>query len=271
MRTIVHLSDIHFDEVDYALVTSVIEKVVEIGPDLVIVSGDLTQRAKTAQFVEARAFLDKLPTPQIVVPGNHDVPLYNVFDRFVHPLEKYMKHITRDLCPYFSDAEMAVMGINTSRSLTIKGGRINDEQVDDIRDRMCSHGDEMLKVIVTHHPFDVPEGHDEDDIVGRAKKVMPHIAACGADVFLAGHLHRSHTSDSVRRYKLESGRSALIIQAGTATSTRARGEPNSFNLLEFDHPNLVVKILECPSPGMGFEVGEMKRYRQGPEGWKRLE
>lgn len=271
MRTIVHLSDIHFDEVDYALVTSVIEKVAEINPDLVIVSGDLTQRAKSAQFVEARAFLDKLPAPQIIVPGNHDVPLYNVFDRFVNPLEKYMKYITRDLCPYFSDAEMAVMGINTSRSLTIKGGRINDAQVDDIRDRMCSLGERMLKVIVTHHPFDVPEGHDEDDIVGRAKKVMPHIAACGADVFLAGHLHRSHTSDSVRRYKLESGRSALIIQAGTATSTRARGEPNSFNLLEFDHPNLVVKILECRSPGMGFEVGEIKRYRQGPGGWKRLE
>lgn len=270
MRKIVHLSDIHFGHVDYRLVEGVVEKVAEIRPDLVIVSGDLTQRAKTAQFTEARAFLDKLPAPQIVVPGNHDVPLYNIFDRFVNPLEKYVKHITRDLQPFYSDDEIAVVGINTARSMTIKGGRINDKQVDGIREKMCGLNEEMLKVIVTHHPFDVPEGHDEDDIVGDAQEVMPKIAACGADVFLAGHLHVSHTSESVRRYKLETGHSALIIQAGTATSTRGRGEPNSFNLLEFEHPDLTVKILESPYPGAAFEIGGIKAYRQGAGGWMRV-
>lgn len=271
MRTLVHLSDIHFGEIDYALVDRVIEEVNQIGPDVVVVSGDLTQRAKREQFIEAREFLDRLPAPQIVVPGNHDVPLYNVYDRFLNPLEKYAKYITADFEPFFADEEIAIMGINTARSLTIKGGRINDEQVDEIRGRMCGMREEMLKVIVTHHPFDVPEGHDEDDIVGRAQQVMPQIAECGADVFLAGHLHRSHTSDSIRRYKLETGHSALIIQAGTATSTRGRGEPNSFNLLEFEHPHLTVKRLDCHSPAAGFEVGEIKKYQQAEKGWKRLE
>lgn len=270
MRKIVHLSDIHFGEIDYALVDRVIEEINQIGPDIVIVSGDLTQRAKKEQFIEARRFLDLLPQPQIVVPGNHDVPLYNVIDRFINPLEKYTRYITPDLEPYFADEEMAVAGINTARSLTIKGGRINDEQVESIRKKMCALNEQMLKVIVTHHPFDVPEGHDEDDIVGRAKKVMPRIAACGADVFLAGHLHRSHTSDSIRRYKLETGHSALIIQAGTATSTRGRGEPNSFNLMEFEYPRLIVKQLDCRVAAAGFEVGEIKEYRQGGMGWKRL-
>jgi 3',5'-cyclic AMP phosphodiesterase CpdA len=270
MRKLVHLSDIHFGEIDYALVDRVIEEVNRIGPDIVIVSGDLTQRAKREQFIEARRFLDRLPGPQIVVPGNHDVPLYNVFDRFINPLEKYTNYITDDLEPFFADEEMAIIGINTARSLTIKGGRINDEQVEGIREKMCALNEEMLKVIVTHHPFDVPEGHDEDDIVGRAHEVMPGIAACGADVFLAGHLHRSHTSESIRRYKLETGHSALIIQAGTATSTRGRGEPNSFNLLEFEHPHLRVKQLDCHSARAGFEVGEVKEYQQGETGWKRL-
>jgi 3',5'-cyclic AMP phosphodiesterase CpdA len=270
MKTIAHISDIHFGEVDYGLVEKVIEKINELGPDLVIASGDLTQRAKSEQFKEARDLLDRLPKPQIVVPGNHDVPLYNVFDRFVNPLEKYMKYITEDLQPFYFDNELAVLGINTTRSLTIKGGRVNDEQVERIREKMCALPDEMLKVIVTHHPFDVPEGHDEDDIVGRAQKVMPRIAACGADVFLAGHLHRSHTSESVRRYKLETGHSALIIQAGTATSTRGRGEPNSFNLLEFEHPRLTVKQYDCHSASAGFEMGERKDYAQGENGWKRL-
>jgi 3',5'-cyclic AMP phosphodiesterase CpdA len=270
MRKLVHLSDIHFGEIDYALVDRVVEEVNRIGPDIVIVSGDLTQRAKGEQFIEARGFLDQLPKPQIVVPGNHDVPLYNLFDRFVNPLKKYCTYITPDLEPFFADEEMAVIGINTARSLTIKDGRINDEQVENIREKMCALDEKMLKVIVTHHPFDVPEGHDEDDIVGRAHKVMPRIAACGADVFLAGHLHRSHTSESVRRYKLETGHSALIVQAGTATSTRGRGEPNSFNLLEFEHPNLSVKRLDCHSAQNGFEVGEVKEYQQGENGWKRL-
>lgn len=270
MRTLVHLSDIHFGEIDYAVVERLVEKIDEIGPDVVIVSGDLTQRAKSAQFIEARDFLGRLPKPQIVVPGNHDVPLYNVYDRFVNPLEKYMKFITPDLHPFFADDEIAVLGVNTARSLTIKGGRISDEQVENIRARMCGLDDAMLKVIVTHHPFDVPEGHDEDDIVGRADEVMPEIAACGADVFLAGHLHRSHTSESIRRYKLETGHSALIIQAGTATSTRGRGEPNSFNVLEFSQPDLRVKQMDCHSTTAGFEIGEIKDYRQGESGWKRV-
>lgn len=269
MRRLVHLSDIHIGEFDYGVARRLVEKIKEIDPDMVIVSGDLTQRAKSSQFKEAREFLDRLPQPQIVVPGNHDVPLYNVYDRFVNPLEKYCKFITQDLQPFYSDDEMAVVGVNTARSLTIKGGRINDDQVDGIRERMCELGDEMLKVIVTHHPFDAPEGHDEDDIVGRAEEVMPEIAACGADVFLAGHLHVSHISESVRRYKLGSGHSALIIQAGTATSTRGRGEPNSFNLLEFEHPNLSVKRFDCLTVDEGFVEAATNEYKQGENGWKR--
>jgi 3',5'-cyclic AMP phosphodiesterase CpdA len=144
MRRIVHLSDIHFGRVDYAIAGRVLDKVGELAPDLVVVSGDLTQRAKSAEFIEAKKFLDALPHPQIVVPGNHDVPLYNVFARFVTPLEKYRKYITDDLAPWYSDREMAVAGVNTARSLTIKGGRINEEQIERIREKMCGVDDEAL-------------------------------------------------------------------------------------------------------------------------------
>ena len=268
MRTLVHLSDIHFGRVDYAVVDAVVEKINEIDPDLVVVSGDLTQRARSAQFQEARAFLDSLPQPQIVVPGNHDVPLYNVFARFFTPLEKYKKYITDDLDPFFADEEIAVIGINTARSLTIKDGRINKEQINVIREKLCDLPNDVLKIIVTHHPFDLPEGHDEDDIVGRAKKVMREIAGCGADVFLAGHIHVSHIGHTAERYKLGEGQSALVVQAGTATSTRGRGEANSFNVIEFDHPRLVVKRLECQTAEAGFVVAETQEFLQGEKGWK---
>src|SRR2546422_11690571 len=119
MRTVVHLSDLHFGRVDHNLLAPLVKSVTSIKPDLVAVPGDLTQRARSHQFREARAFLDLLPQPKIVVPGNHDVPLHNVYSRFVQPLTKYRRYISEDLQPFFADEEIAVIGVNTARSLTI--------------------------------------------------------------------------------------------------------------------------------------------------------
>lgn len=271
MRTLVHISDIHFGRVNYPIVERLREKIGELAPDLVVVSGDLTQRARSAQFVEARNFLRTLPQPQIVVPGNHDIPMHNVFARFVTPFDKYKKYITEDLQPFFADEEMAVIGINTARSLTIKDGRINDEQIAGVRARMCGLDDRMLKIVVTHHPFDLPEGFDENDIVENAARAMPQIADCGADVFLSGHLHVSHVSRTAHRYKLDSGRSALVIQAGTATSTRGRGEANSFNVIEFAYPRLIVKRLECQTAEIGFIEAQTQKFLQAEKGWSKIE
>ncbi len=269
MRTIVHISDIHFGRVDYPVVESLVVKINEIAPHLVVASGDLTQRARSAQFIEARAFLDRLPQPQIVVPGNHDIPLDNVFARFVTPLEKYKKYITDNLEPFFVDEEIAVLGINTARSLTIKDGRVNKAQVAVIREKLCPLPHETLKVLVTHHPFDLPEGYDNDQIVGRAEMAIREITDCGADVFLAGHIHVSHIGHTATRNKLGAGRNALVVQAGTATSTRGRGEANSFNVIEFEHPRLVVKRLECQSAETGFVVAGMQEFFQTEKGWAR--
>jgi 3',5'-cyclic AMP phosphodiesterase CpdA len=271
MRTIVHLSDIHYGTVDDVIAGRVVEKVNEIGPDVVVVSGDLTQRARTEQFKAARVFLDQLPRPMIVVPGNHDVPLYNVFDRFFRPLKKYKKHITTDLSPEYFDEELAIVGINTARSLTIKGGRVSRQQIDEVRSQMCGLDDKVLKVVVTHHPFDLPEGMDESDIVGRAEKAMPRLADCGADVFLSGHLHVSNIETTAKRYTLDDGHVALIIQAGTATSVRVRGEAHSFNVIQFDAPSLRVERLECVLPDIGFVPAEHKLYLQSNRGWDRIE
>lgn len=270
MRTIVHISDIHFGQADDGVVERLVEKVVELRPDLLVVSGDLTQRARAGQFREAQAFLGRLPQPQLIVPGNHDVPLYNIFDRFVQPLTKFKKFITSDLTPEFLDEELAVFGINTARSLTIKGGRVSEEQVEALQRQLCSIEEEKVKIIVTHHPFDLPEGFDEDDIVGRAKKVMPKLVECGADVFLAGHLHVSHVTHSARRYRLENGYSALIIQAGTAASTRERGEENSFNLLELENPFLTVKRFQCSIPEAGFHLATTEQFSRSERGWARM-
>src|SRR6476659_4364619 len=129
MRTIVHLSDLHFGRVNPALLDPLRKTVKELEPDIVAISGDLTQRARSYQFQQARSFLDSLPKPQIVVPGNHDIPLHNVMARFLEPLTKYKRYITEDLQPVYEDEEVAIVGVNTARSLVFKGGRINETQV----------------------------------------------------------------------------------------------------------------------------------------------
>ena len=240
MRTVVHLSDLHFGRVDTALLEPLRRTVIGLEPSLVVVSGDLTQRAKPREFREARAFLDTLPKPQIVVPGNHDVPLYNVFRRFVNPLSNYRKIITDDLDPAFIDDEIAAVGVNTARSLTFKGGRINEKQVERIRGKLCALDEKITKLVITHHPFDMPESWDADQIVGRARLAMEMFSRCGADILLAGHIHISHTGDTTARYKIH-GFAALIVQAGTATSTRGRGESNSFNVLRITGPEVRVE------------------------------
>jgi 3',5'-cyclic AMP phosphodiesterase CpdA len=270
MRTIVHISDIHFGRVDYAVAASLIEKINELKPSIVVVSGDLTQRARSHQFQEARTFLDSLPKPQIVVPGNHDIPLHNVFARFFTPLEKYKRYITDDLQPFYSDAEFAVLGINTARSLTIKDGRVNERQVAVIREKLCGLPNEVLKVLVTHHPFDLPEGYDDDQIVGRAEMAIREITDCGADVFLSGHIHVSNIGNTATRYKLGGGRNALVVQAGTATSTRGRGEANSFNVIEFEHPRLVVKRIEYQVASERFVLADTQEFSHDERGWQKI-
>ena len=271
MRKIVHISDIHFGRVDYAIVKNLRAKIFEIAPDLIVISGDLTQRAKSAEFAEAKEFLDSLPSPQIVVPGNHDIPMHNVFARFASPLEKYKKFITNDLQPFYADGEMVAVGINTARSLTIKDGRINREQIAQVCGKLCELPNEMLKIVVTHHPFDLPENHaHESDLVENAADAMQAFAECGADVFLSGHLHVSSISETAGRYKLESGHNALVVQAGTATSTRGRGEANSFNVLEFEQPNLVIRRYECENAAEGFAEAQFKEYEQYEKGWRKL-
>src|SRR5829696_2455368 len=178
MRRIVHLSDLHFGRVNPALVDPLLRTVREVEPDIVAISGDLTQRARSYQFQQARSFLDALPKPQIVVPGNHDIPLHNVFARFVEPLTKYEHYITDDLQPVYEDEELVVVGVNTARSSVFKGGRINRSQITRLREKLCSLGEKVVKAIVTHHPFDLPEGYAERDLVGRAKMAMTELAEC---------------------------------------------------------------------------------------------
>ncbi len=266
MRTLVHLSDLHFGRVDATLLDPLRELIHKIAPDVVVVSGDLTQRAKSEQFEEAKAWLDTLPGPQIIVPGNHDISLYNVFRRFLQPLTRYKRYITDDLDPIFVDEEIAVLGVNTARSLTFKDGRVNKEQIETIQKQLSGLPKEITRIIVTHHPFDLPQTHDEDDLVDRAPMAMKAFADCGVDLLLAGHLHTSHAGNTSERYQM-SEYAALVVQAGTATSTRGRGEVNSFNVVRVEHERIEVDRYGWDDVGKEFSLMKTEPFLRRGNVW----
>ena len=267
MAVLVHLSDLHFGRVDERLLDPLVAAVKAASPDVVVVSGDLTQRARPSEFEAARAFLVRLPSPRVIVPGNHDVPLYNVVKRFLSPLGKYRRHFSADLEPAFIDDEVAVIGINTARSLTFKNGRINEEQVESIRRRFGSVGQRLTKIVVTHHPFDLPDAPEKDEeLVGRARMAMDAFSRCGVDLLLAGHLHTSQAGDTSGRYELP-GYAALAVQAGTATSTRGRGESNSFNVLRVANREISVERQVWQPEANAFALERTERFRRDDNRW----
>lgn len=268
MRTLLHLSDLHFGRVDDALLEPLRAFAQQLAPDLVVVSGDLTQRARTVQFEQARRFLDTLPRPQIVVPGNHDVPLHDVFSRFTRPLEKFHRLITDERWPSYVDQEIGVLGIDTARSLTFKNGRINENQIAQVRAAFGAMPPQVTRVVVSHHPFDLPDAGDARDLVGRARLAMATFASCGVDLLLAGHLHTSQVGDTATRYPIE-GYAALVVQAGTATSTRGRGESNAFNVVRIAPARIEVERVEWNRDARAFLPTAVTRYERTGQRWQR--
>jgi 3',5'-cyclic AMP phosphodiesterase CpdA len=277
MRTVVHLSDLHFGRVDPVVADALRETTRQLAPDLVVVSGDFTQRARSRQFTDARAFLDSLPAPQLIVPGNHDVPMHNVFARFFNPLGSYRRHMTDDLRPHYIDPEVVVIGTDTTRSFTIGGGGIRRRELLRIREllkearlrasRFGEAGSDPVTILVAHHPFDEPHAGAR---FGRARPgadAVEQLACDGIDVFLTGHLHVTFAGPTAKRYNI-GGRSAIVVEAGTATSTRVRGEPNAFNVLRIDRQRIVVEHLVWQAPLGTFAKGEVQRFEPTSDGWR---
>ena len=265
MRTLAHLSDLHFGRINPKLLEPLRSAVHATAPDLIAISGDFTQRARHSEYRDARAFLDSLHAPKLLVPGNHDVPLWNVAARFFTPLARFKAHISTELEPEYHDEEMLVVGINTARSLTWGEGRVNERQVDRIVKRLSGTPASVIRVVVTHHPFDLPPRVRERRLLGRARMAMAKLARVHADLFLSGHLHLSHASHSVERYRI-AGHSALIVQAGTV-SNRGRGEQPSFNILRMERPRIELLRFVWDATLARFAPASVARYRHTESGW----
>ncbi len=269
MRRIVHISDLHFGRVDPALIDPLLASLVRLEPNVVAVSGDLTQRATSAQFRAARDFLLRIPFPQVVVPGNHDIPLWNVYRRFARPLDRYRRYISAEAEPVYADDRLFVLGLNSARSLAWKEGRISHAQIARLRERLCRLDPQVFKVLVVHHPFvpheEAPAGKDFG-AVGRAEQALAALEHCGADLILAGHLHRSYARQTAAFYRL-ARRSILVVQSGTTLSDRTRAERNSFNVIDVRPDGADITIHTWEPALAAFVPRPAVRYEQRGE-WR---
>jgi 3',5'-cyclic AMP phosphodiesterase CpdA len=268
MKKIVHISDLHFGTEEKTISEGLITDINQLSPDLVVVSGDLTQRARTSQYKAAKEYLEKIYSKKIIVPGNHDIPLFDIFRRFVLPLKRYKKFITSNMCPLYKDDEIAVLGINSARSLTWKNGRISAGQIKEIEKTLCEIDNNIFKVIVTHHPFIPPPGDPGIDLVGRSAKALVVIDECMVDLLLAGHIHHGYSGD-VRPFYPNSKKSVISVQAGTAISNRIREEPNAFNFISITKNFFTVEIKVWN--GEQFNKEKLISYKKEDDEWIRHE
>lgn len=267
MRTIAHISDLHFGTAVPVVAEGLLRELRERAPSLIVVSGDLTQRARRRQFADARAFLDQLPSPHLVVPGNHDVPLYDVVRRFGNPLGRYREIIQSELDPTYQDDELSVVGVNTARSLVWKAGKISEQQIEGLRQRLTDAGD-RFKVVVTHHPFipsPMSEGAGID--LGRAAEALAVLEQAGVDLLLAGHLHHGYTGDT-RSHFASARRSIIAVQAGTAISRRVRHEPNAYNWITLEPTTIAVEVRTWEKTG--FTGIRTTRFALRDDAWTQV-
>lgn len=267
MRTIAHISDLHFGRIREEAEESLLADLRAMKPSLIAVSGDLTQRALRREFKHARQYLEQLPAPFIVVPGNHDIPFFDVTRRLLLPLHRYKNYISKQLNPLYADNEIAVVGMNSAYRLTLVNGKINGRQMKQVEKIFRGLPDLSLRIVVTHHPFCKNPDIQHREIIRGARKTLKRLEGCGVDLILTGHYHRVYAQD-LRTVHTDLDRSILHIQAGTAISTRTTKEPNSYNLLTIDHDKLTVEVRTWE--GSGFSVAETLRYRRTKKGWQKM-
>lgn len=252
MTVVAHVSDIHFGRELPEAVEALLADLAMLRPDVVVVSGDLTQSARRTEFAQARAFLDRMPAPVLVVPGNHDIVAVPLSERFLVPFRRWRHFIADGLSPEWSDAEVLIRGVNSARPfgpyLNWSRGIVSAAQVEALA---TAEKDPRPLLVAAHHP--VAYGNDTArayDLVTGAERLLATLARRPKSVLLLGHRHRSHASlwnpaagerPAASGDRL-AGDDVLILHAGSATSDRLRGEVNAWNHITVGEGGISVAV-----------------------------
>ena len=180
MLRLLHISDLHFGPPYVPHVgKALLEVAPRLSPDAVVISGDFTQRAKREQFIEARGFMDRLPrVPQLVIPGNHDVPLYRIFERIFDPHGLYREHISEDLNQIMKLDGAVIVGLDSTAPLrAITNGRLHHGQLDFCSKAFADAPEDAARIVVAHHHFAPAPDYLYDQTMPKARRAIDRFVA----------------------------------------------------------------------------------------------
>ena len=261
MSVIAHISDVHFGRDVSAVMEGLLSSLQALQPDLIILSGDLTQRAQDDEYAAGVAFLQRLPAPYFIIPGNHDMSATNPIERFFYTWDKWQKYIGLELEPVLHTDHFMAVGINTAQRmapyLDWSRGRITPKQIARVQQHFHYYPDDNLRIVVAHHPFWLPPEHVDRHVVENAEQALTAFQDCGVDLVLSGHIHLAY-------YHLTHG--VIVSHAGTSFSDRLlEGQPNSFNVIRGDREQLAVDLMEWRDAA--FTCVHTQQFRHRADGW----
>lgn len=229
MSVLLQISDTHFGTEQPQVVEALLALAALQRPELVVLSGDITQRARPAQFRAAKAFVERLGAPVLAIPGNHDIPLFDLWARLTRPYARYAKVFGADLEPVHSSPDLLLVGVNTTRAWRHKNGEVSATQIDRVAQQLGAATPRQLRVVVVHQPVAVTAASDRPDLLRGHPVALRAWSAAGADLVLGGHIHLPYTLAPQGL-----ARRLWVVQAGTAVSSRTRpGVPNSVHILRW--------------------------------------
>ncbi len=256
MSVVLHISDTHFGTAQPPVVEALVALAHQQRPDLVVLSGDITQRARPEQFCAARSFTDRLGAPVLAIPGNHDIPLFDVWARLISPYARYRVAFGQELEPVHMSHDLLVVGVNTTRASRHKNGEVSQTQIDRVAALLAAASPQQLRVVAVHQPVAVTQASDIKNLLRGHAAATRAWSAAGADLVLGGHIHLPYTLALPGL-----ARPLWAVQAGTAVSSRIRsGVPNSVNLLRWgtdaDQGKCLIEQWSYSGSSTGFALAQ---------------
>ena len=229
MSVLLQISDTHFGTEQPQVVEAVVALAAQQRPDVVVLSGDITQRARPAQFRAAKAFVDRLGAPVLAIPGNHDIPIFDLWARVTRPYARYAAAFGANLEPVHASPDLLVLGVNTTRAWRHKHGEVSAAQIERVAQRLSVASPQQLRIVVVHQPMAVADARDRPDLLRGHAAALRAWSAAGADLVLGGHIHLPYT-----RAPQGLARRLWVVQAGAAISSRTTPEvSNSVHILRW--------------------------------------
>ena len=232
MTLALQISDTHFGTERPPVVEALVRLVREQAPQVVVLSGDITQRARREEFRAARAFVDRLGVPVLLaIPGNHDIPLFNLAARLFRPYANHRRAFGDELEPEFESDSLLILTLNTTRNYLHEKGAVSQAQIERVAARLARASEAQLRIVVTHQPVYVTRPEDRADLLLGREAALRRWATAGADMILGGHIHLPFVQ-ALHECDPTLPRRVWAVQAGTAVSARVRHDAgNSVNLI----------------------------------------